>query len=179
MKKNSQKTRRLNPLSEARPLIYCFGLAVTLFASTVLFAPPKILQFLDHRVYDLILASRPAEKPSDVPVLIGIDDQSLESFGQWPWPRYRLAQLVSKLKEAGVDAVALDMLMPEPDRTSLEIISQERTRDLAESEPAFSVWADGHMSNDLILANAMNQAPVVISYKFLFSEDTEGEGFSP
>jgi adenylate cyclase len=51
-------------------------------------------------------------------VILDIDEASLARLGQWPWTRYRLAQLVNTLTEAGCAAVAFDFLFAEPDRTS-------------------------------------------------------------
>ena len=113
-------------------MIFVCGVVITLAAAAALFNPPQLLTFLNYKVYDLLLPLAPAVTPSETPVLVGIDERSLEVYGQWPWPRYRLARLVNKLRLAGADVVALDMLMPEADRTSPEVILHERQRDLGE-----------------------------------------------
>lgn len=54
-----------------------------------------------------------------VPVrIIDIDEVSLKTYGQWPWPRTRVAELVQRLSDAGAAAIAFDILLAEPDRTS-------------------------------------------------------------
>ena len=50
--------------------------------------------------------------------VVDIDERSLETLGQWPWPRDRLAELVDRLHAAGAAAVAFDFLFIEPDRMS-------------------------------------------------------------
>ena len=55
----------------------------------------------------------PPKSPSQV-VLVLIDDQSLQKYGRWPWPRTRLAQLTSRLADAGASAIGLDILLAEP-----------------------------------------------------------------
>jgi hypothetical protein len=50
--------------------------------------------------------------------VIDIDEASLRQFGQWPWPRDRVAVLVEALSEMGASAIAFDMLFSEPDRLS-------------------------------------------------------------
>lgn len=66
------------------------------------------------------LSVRFAAKPFQAEdlVVLDIDEASLARLGQWPWPRYQLAQLVNTLTEAGCAVVAFDFLFAEPDRTS-------------------------------------------------------------
>jgi CHASE2 domain-containing sensor protein len=55
----------------------------------------------------------------DQPVrVVDIDEAALARFGQWPWPRDRLAELVDKLDALGAAAIAFDMAFAEPDRLS-------------------------------------------------------------
>ncbi|MBX6322271.1 MAG: adenylate/guanylate cyclase domain-containing protein [Rhodospirillaceae bacterium] len=71
-----------------------------------------------HLVFDSYqrLAPRPYE---EAPVRIAdIDEESLKRLGQWPWPRSLLARLVDRLSELGAAAVAIDVLLAEPDRTA-------------------------------------------------------------
>lgn len=56
-------------------------------------------------------------EPTGVRV-VDIDEASLQSYGQWPWPRTRLAELVDRLQAAGAAVVVFDVLLVEPDRTS-------------------------------------------------------------
>ena len=50
-------------------------------------------------------------------VHIEIDDASLERYGRWPWPRRKLSRMVEILQQCGARAVALDIIMPEPQET--------------------------------------------------------------
>jgi len=70
------------------------------------------LQALDFRFRHLSTAP-----PNDRIVHIDIDDRSLEELGRWPWPRAQLAGIVDVLRRAGAAAVALDVIMPEPQET--------------------------------------------------------------
>lgn len=66
------------------------------------------------------LSARYAAKPyqsADI-VVLDIDEASIAKLGQWPWTRYRLAHMLTKLKESGTAAVAFDFIFSEPDRTS-------------------------------------------------------------
>jgi len=69
---------------------------------------------LDRLVYDLGLAlwTRPA--PGDI-VIVAIDDASVEAIGRWPWRRAVHATLLEKIAAAKPRAIALDLVLSEPD----------------------------------------------------------------
>ena len=50
--------------------------------------------------------------------VVAIDEKAIERFGQWPWPRRRVAELVSRVADARPAAMALDIFFAEPDRFS-------------------------------------------------------------
>lgn len=75
---------------------------------------------MDHLVQDAFIRFAGRNRPAiDRVVMVDLDEQSLMAVGQWPWPRYRVAALVSALAEAEPAAIGLDIIFPEPDRTSL------------------------------------------------------------
>ncbi len=150
-----------------RFLLLVVGLCITLAAGLLSVFQPVPLQKTDLLLYDLMVAGRATPPQSTVPVLVGIDDASLAAFGQWPWPRYRLAMLVEQLQHLGASVVALDFLMPEPDRSSPEVIQAERRRDLLGNGTAASLAEQD--SNSLSLAAALRQGPTVLGYYLDFS----------
>ena len=60
---------------------------------------------------------------------VDIDEKSLKAYGQWPWPRYRIALLVEKLNQLKASGIGLDIIFPETDRTSIKVIKNELLRD--------------------------------------------------
>ncbi|MGD1888516.1 MAG: CHASE2 domain-containing protein, partial [Cohaesibacteraceae bacterium] len=95
------------------------GLAVLAGALVVRAADPGAVQIVRERLFDLYQRVDPPPVSADIPVrIIDIDDASLAMHGQWPWPRTLMADLVNTLAQAGVATVALDMIFPEPDRSS-------------------------------------------------------------
>ena len=55
----------------------------------------------------------------DAPVrVVDIDEESIRRYGQWPWPRTQVADLVGRLGSAGASAIAIDVVFSENDRTS-------------------------------------------------------------
>jgi adenylate cyclase len=79
--------------------------------------PAPLVEFRLH-VFDEFLRLKPREY-EPVPVrIVDIDDDSLERFGQWPWPRTLLAKLVTRLDDLGAAAIVFDILFLDPDRTT-------------------------------------------------------------
>lgn len=49
-------------------------------------------------------------------LIVAIDDQSIERFGQWPWPRRLFSDFFLKLDKAQPVAAGLDVMLAEPSR---------------------------------------------------------------
>ena len=130
---------------------------------------PPFIQFLNYRLTDLILASDESPPPTDAVVLVDLDEKSLSQYGQWPWPRYRLARLTGKLRERGAVSIGLDMILAEPDRTS----PNNWRRDLS-SEMGYDVTfrdlPDKLLDYDAMLAETLSKGPFVLGFKFLFDD---------
>jgi serine phosphatase RsbU (regulator of sigma subunit)/CHASE2 domain-containing sensor protein len=91
-------------------------------------------------------------------VIIDIDDESLQQFGRWPWPRTRLAQLIEETHRLGALAVGLDMILPEADSQSPQRLLAERQDATAQMRQALAALP----SNDAILAKTLRQVPSVL-----------------
>src|SRR5690242_16197952 len=85
---------------------------------------PQPLEELRLRTFDTYqkLAPRPL-MPSAPAVILDIDEPSLSAFGQWPWPRTLIADLVAKLTNLGAAAIAFDIIFAEPDRLSPNLVA--------------------------------------------------------
>ena len=113
----------------SRNLHYLVPLPIMLVA-LVLWArePAALVQFRLH-VFDEFLRLKPRVYVPTPVRIVDIDDDSLEQFGQWPWPRTLLAKLVSELDKMGAAAIVFDILFLEPDRTTPSRIINEMERD--------------------------------------------------
>ncbi len=168
----------LKKLRNIRPQILMTGLGVTLFMAGLFVFKPETIQLLEYKLYDVFLEKVHSTETSGVPVIVDIDDKSLKHFGQWPWPRYRMALLLEKIRRAGALAVGLDILFAEPDRTSPSILKQELKRDL-ELDIGFSGLPQGLMDHDELLAGILEQGPYVLGYSFTFQQAAEEEAAHP
>lgn len=79
---------------------------------------PLPLQVLRNTVFDQYQRWSPRLYQETPVRIIDIDDESLAKLGQWPWPRKRIAEIVTKLQSTGAAAIAFDAMFAEPDRTS-------------------------------------------------------------
>lgn len=98
--------------------------AIFLFMSIILgliiyFSDPIPIQTLRNTTFDQFQRWKPRTYKNEIPVkIIDIDEESLKRLGQWPWPRTRMAELVTLLQNAGASAIAIDMVFADFDRTS-------------------------------------------------------------
>ncbi len=68
--------------------------------------------------FDLLQRSLPPPATLSPVVVVAIDDRSLEQVGQWPWPRDVLADLTTRIHDAGASVVGFDIVFAEADRSA-------------------------------------------------------------
>ena len=103
-------------------------------------------------------AISPRERRSAPAVIVAIDEESLDQFGQWPWPRDLVARLVDKIAGARPAAIGVDILFSEPDRLSPEWLAQT----VAGADPGLAARLARLPHHDAVLAAAIRKAPVVL-----------------
>jgi len=143
------------------------GLAVTLitiiFGASIYLFDPVHLQILRNATFDQFQRWQPRKYQDASVKIIDIDDESLKRLGQWPWPRTRIAQLVSLLQAATPAAIAFDIIFAESDRTSpqsildLWPISSEYRRLLSKMPDHDQVFADIVSNGKVVLGFALKQ----------------------
>lgn len=134
----------------------CLGLLAALMLVRI-WDPPQ-LAALRMRSFDFYQWLKPREVSKRPVVIVDIDEPSLGAYGQWPWPRTLLADLVSRLTRMGSVAVGFDIIFAEPDRMSPGVAAQS-FRDLDDETRA---RLEKLPSNDEVLAAAMRQSRVVL-----------------
>ena len=151
------------------------GLALLLGLLMGRVADPQIVSNLRHSAFDLYQQLSPREVDPQPVSIVDIDDPSLEEFGQWPWPRTRMADLVERITQAGAVAMAFDIVFSEPDRLSPDKIASDNTslpetvRDGLNALPA----------NDAVFARAIAGSRVILGQTSVRSAAANRETDAP
>ena len=74
-----------------------------------------IVQTARLKQFDLLQTTDQPVLSQDIAV-VTIDETAIEKYGQWPWKRDVLADIVWRLREAGAGIIVMPMLFSEPDR---------------------------------------------------------------
>ena len=74
-----------------------------------------IVQTLRLKQFDILQTTDQPQVSQDI-VVVAIDETAIEKYGQWPWKREVLADIIWKLREAGAGIIVLPILMSEVDR---------------------------------------------------------------
>jgi adenylate cyclase len=136
---------------------------------------PGPLEELRLRTFDLFQVIKPRIATQRPVVIIDIDEDSLRKYGQFPWPRTLIADMVTRLTQLGVAAIAFDIVFAEPDRLSPALAANlyrdldEDTRNKLRALP----------SNDQVLAGAIKKSRVVLGETGLPVSVPQMEGQPP
>ncbi len=145
-----------------------------LLAVMVRGADPFFVQALRLIAFDAYQRLAPQSYDPELPVrIVDIDPESIARFGQWPWPRTTMRDLVVRLNERNAAAIAFDIVFAEPDRTSLEEVVKHLPPDLAGELRSKA----GPSTNDELFAEALKVAPSVL--QIILTNRPESEPFTP
>jgi adenylate cyclase len=143
------KTRR----ASHRRLIVFSGVLPIVIATVLVAYRPSLLNRFDDSTYDLLLRSARTKPPDGGVVIVDVDERSLSTVGQWPWRRDVVGRLVSRLRDSGAAAIALDVIFAETDR--YERVGEEEAT-------GSSATPDG------VLAATLREGRVVLGYGLTF-----------
>ena len=136
--------------------LLCIALLIGLAALRIADIAP--IEELRIRTFDTYQVIDPRVKTARPVVIIDIDEKSLAKFGQWPWPRTRIADVVANLTRLGAVVIAFDIVFAEPDRLNPDVAADtirnldDETRTKLRALP----------SNDQLFAEAMRNSRVVL-----------------
>jgi adenylate cyclase len=139
-----------------------------LFAALLLgkLVDPLPLRQLQLAVFDMMQRLQPRDA-DDLPVrVVDIDDASLARFGQWPWPRDLVAQLVDRLHQAGAGAIALDIMFSEPDRSSPARVLERFRGALGNAGGSVGGLPADLPDHDRQLADTLSRVPAIGGFAF-------------
>ena len=149
---------RLSRLGHRIGLGRAIGLLLLIAFLLIRVWDPVPLQELRLRGFDLYQLMRPRVTEQRPVAIVDIDEQSLRTYGQWPWPRTLIAKLINQLTALQSAAIAFDVIFAEPDRMSPAVAANsfndldDETRAKLKSLP----------SNDDVLAAAIRKSRVVL-----------------
>lgn len=109
-----------NPLYRAfssKKVQIALGLLSLLLVLVINFSTlTTLIDRLNFFIYDqtLSLPFTPYKEVTKL-VIVDIDDESFAKEGRWPWPRNKLAHLISNLQKAGVVVAGADIIMSSPE----------------------------------------------------------------
>jgi adenylate cyclase len=143
-----------------------FALMIALAILRIVDPPP--LEELRLRTFDFFQLAKPRESPVRPVVIVDIDEESLATLGQWPWPRTVIADLVNRLTGLGADAIGFDVIFAEPDRYS--------PGSIIDLVPNLDAQSRGRIlalpSNDQVLAEAFRNSKVVLGESAILGPGT-------
>ncbi|MFS8047580.1 CHASE2 domain-containing protein [Rhizobium sp. BR 314] len=144
-------------VTRAQQIGVVIGLAIVTALAILRASDPELLRLARDLTFDQYQRLVPRTFESQPVRVIDIDEASLREFGQWPWPRNRIAALVDRLSDMGAAAIAFDVLFAEPDRLSPRNVVRDVTgidRSLLSKLP----------DNDEIFSQSLLGRPVVLGF---------------
>jgi adenylate cyclase len=134
------------------------GLAILVGFAVLRVWDPQPIEELRIRVFDGFQRIAPRVKTQRPVTIVDIDEKSLAKFGQWPWPRTRIADMIVNLTNLGALAIGFDMVFSEPDRLNPDVVAgtmrylDDVTKNKLRELP----------TNDQILADAIRRSRVIL-----------------
>jgi serine/threonine-protein kinase len=156
---------------------------VIVLGMLMLAAATDVIDNIERQAYDLGVRAS-SNEPGDKVAIIAIDDQSIANLGRWPWPRTRLAKMVTDLQAGGAKAIGLPILLSEPQLDpglvalrDINSFYNANLAALAEGNPALGelgtklTTSEAALNTDQHLADALGQAGnVVLPMQFVLGE---------
>lgn len=153
-------------------LPFMVALVPTSIITLLSVSSPPILSGINLKIYDYYLLLSRAPASADAPLIVNIDEKSLEEYGQWPWPRFLIAELLEKIRLDEPLAVGVDIMFSEPDRTSLAKIYKNIEKHFDVNITEAQKIPEHLRDNDSLLADVLRKGNFATSLYFTFDEQT-------
>ncbi|QQC67250.1 CHASE2 domain-containing protein [Paraburkholderia ginsengisoli] len=136
------------------------NLARPAFVTTLDDTLPDSFKSARQLLFDQYQRHHPRVPTAQPVTIVEIDEETLASVGQWPWPRNRLAALIDAIAASKPLAIGLDLYMPEPDQTSPDKVADNLPE--TASTAALAAGLRALPSHDAILAGSLRAAPTIL-----------------
>ncbi|MCP4634369.1 MAG: CHASE2 domain-containing protein [candidate division Zixibacteria bacterium] len=112
LNRNNMTTRfnDMLPDSNKRTAVL-LSILITVFAIFLALEKPSYIEKFELSINDIIYNLGVDKGNLDDIIIVGIDDQSINKIGRWPWHRNRLAELVSGIALQNPKVIGLDVLL--------------------------------------------------------------------
>jgi adenylate cyclase len=147
-----------------RRLTQAFGqgrllaLLVLVAALALRVVDPLTMQLMRMHGFDVLQEIFPRAEGEHPVAIVDLDDESLKTLGQWPWPRTLIAKLTDRLTALGAAVIGFDVYFPEADRMSPALAAQS----FAGLDPTTRAALENLPSNDKVFAEALRHSRVVL-----------------
>ena len=131
--------------AQHRRVILVCGMVPAVIVALLSLYRPAFLDKLEYATYDALLRGARTHPPGGDVVIVDVDERSLSSVGQWPWRRDLVGNLVTRIRDLGASAIALDVVFAESDR-----------------------YAGSGAATDQAMAEALRPGRVVLGYALTF-----------
>jgi adenylate cyclase len=101
-----------------RILLY-ITLAATLIPLFLYILSPPFMESFDRLFYDMRFRMRQTVPDSSV-VIVTVDEESIDRYGRWPWPRATLLKLLEAVTADEPAVVALDIVFSEKENADID-----------------------------------------------------------
>ena len=169
----------MNKQNRIKPFFIAFiTICIGIFAYM---AEIPFLNRIELDTIDLRFKCRGELKPNSNIVLAVIDEKSIAKEGKWIWPRSKIANLITKLSQAGVKVIAFDIGFLEPDENDKylkDIITNIKKHILETGPKGYEI--DNYLeklktevNQDMILARSIKEShsDIVLGYFFHTAPD--------
>lgn len=165
---------KMNTWGKSLLLIITAILPTSIIAALSLSSLP-ILNEINLKIYDYFLLATSSPASINAPLIVDIDERSLREYGQWPWPRFLLAELLEKIQQYEPLAVGLDIMLTESDRTSLVNVYKNLENHFGVNLNELQHIPEHLRDNDSHLAHILSKGNFVTSLYFTFGQKTPNQ----
>ena len=136
---------------------------------TVRMADPSFVESVRLRYFDQLVTSQPAK---DIPIsVVNIDEDTLEKYGQFPFPRDYYAKIIQELYDHDAGLVVFNILMPEKDRFDQDQVLAKIMQNFPTVLPIVATSGKSKNANRGSAVQAIGQDPhgLLVEYPGLIS----------
>lgn len=129
-----------------------------------------VVREIRHSGFDLLQTLKPREYTPQPVRIVDIDERSLQTIGQWPWPRTKIAEMITNLTNAGAVVIGFDVIFSEKDRLSPSSIASDNPSLPPDVRRELNRLPD----NEVPMSEAMRRSRVVLGETSVRNVDDEG-----